>query len=185
MTMKMKTVEITVGAFMVASLAALLMLALQVSGLSNFYREEPGYQVKAEFSNIGGLKVRAKVSVGGVVVGRVIHIGLEPQTFNAVATLVIDPKKVDKLPDDTRASILTAGLLGDNYIGLTPGFNEAEFLHEGSLIPVENTDSALVLESLVSKFLAGQATNAASNSNHSSSDSEHIEKTPQQPSPKP
>lgn len=152
--MKMRTVEITVGALMLAGIVSLLMLALQVSGLSNFFREEPGYRVKAEFSNIGGLKIRAKVSIGGVVVGRVTKIELEPKTFNASVIMAIDPKWVSHLPEDTRASVLTAGLLGDNYIGLTPGFDDESFLKEGSVIPVSNTDSAVILEQLISKFLA-------------------------------
>ncbi len=155
--MKMRTVEITVGAFMIAGIASLLMLALQVSGLNNFFREEPGYKVKAEFANIGSLKVKAKVSLGGVAVGRVVQIALEPQTFNAEVWMSIDPKRVENLPIDTRASILTAGLLGDNYISLTPGFSETEFLKEGDVIPMGSTDSAVILEQLISKFLAGQA----------------------------
>ena len=152
----MRTVEITVGALMIAGILSLLMLALQVSGLSSFFKEEPGYHVKAEFANIGALKVRAKVSVAGVVVGRVVKIHLEPETFNATVLMAIDPKQANKLPSDTRASILTAGLLGDNYISLLPGFDENEFLREGSSIPIGNTDSAVILEQLISKFLAGQ-----------------------------
>lgn len=155
--MKLRTVEITVGAFMIAGILSLLMLALQVSGLSYFFRQEPGYRIKAEFANIGGLKVRAKVSVAGVVVGRVVKIHLQPETFNASVWMAIDLKQVDKLPVDSRASILTAGLLGDNYISLVPGFNETEFLQEGSNIPLSSTDSAVILEQLISKFLAGQA----------------------------
>lgn len=153
--MKMRTVEITVGAFMVAGILSLLMLALQVSGLSHFFKPDQGYHVKAEFSNIGSLKVRGKVSVAGVVVGRVVNIKLEPQTYNAEVTLLVDPARVGKLPSDTRASILTSGLLGDNYIGLTPGFDETE-LKEGDMIEISNTDSAVVLEQLISKFVAKQ-----------------------------
>ncbi len=167
--MKMRTVEITVGALMVAGILSLLMLALQVSGLSHFFREEPGYRIKAEFANIGALKVRAKVSVAGVVVGRVVKIQLEPETFNATVWMAIDPMQVDKLPIDTRASILTAGLLGDNYISLLPGFNETEFLREGNNISIGNTDSAVILEQLISKFLAGQVS-ASKNTNNSQRD---------------
>jgi len=154
--MKMRTVETAVGALMMAGILSLLMLALQVSGLSNFFREEPGYKLKAEFTNIGGLKIKAKVTVGGVVVGRVIKVTLEPTTFAATALIAIDSTKVKNLPSDTRASILTAGLLGDNYISLTPGFSEDQFLKEGDIIPLGSTDSAIVLEQLVSKFMAGQ-----------------------------
>lgn len=142
---------------MVAGIAALLMLALQVSGLSHIFPEEPGYVVQAEFSNVGALKVRARVSVAGVMVGRVSKITLEPGTYYAKVDLTIRPNHIDKLPGDTRASIMTAGLLGDNYIALTPGFDDEHPLREGSLIPLTNTDSALVLEQLISKFVAGQA----------------------------
>lgn len=162
--MKLRTVEITVGVFIILGIMSLLMLALQVSGLNHFFKTENGYQVKAEFSNIGGLKARAKVSVAGVVVGRVTKIQLEPSSFNATVWMVIDPKRVDHLPSDTRASILTAGLLGDNYISLTPGFSENP-LKEGGFISVMDTDSAIVLEQLVSRFLANQVTAKQANLN--------------------
>jgi phospholipid/cholesterol/gamma-HCH transport system substrate-binding protein len=155
--MKMRTLETAVGAFVLAGILSLLMLALQVSGLNNFFREAPGFKVKAEFTNIGGLKVKAKVAVGGVVVGRVVKVTLEPTTFVATVLLSIDSSKVKNLPLDTHASILTAGLLGDNYISLTPGFDDEEFLKEGDKIPLGSTDSAIVLEQLISKFVAGQA----------------------------
>jgi len=154
--MKMRTLETAVGAFVLAGILSLLMLALQVSGLNNFFREEPGFKVKAEFANIGGLKIKAKVTVGGVVVGRVVQVTLEPTTFVATVLLSIDSSKVKNLPLDTHASILTAGLLGDNYISLTPGFDDERFLKEGDVIPLGSTDSAIVLEQLISKFVAGQ-----------------------------
>jgi phospholipid/cholesterol/gamma-HCH transport system substrate-binding protein len=154
---KSRTAEITVGIFMIAGILSLLMLALQVSGLSFFLKDDPGYKIKGEFSNIGALKVRAKVALGGVVVGRVVKIALEPETFNATVWMTVDPNRVDNLPVDTQASILTAGLLGDNYISLTPGFDESEYLKEGSTISIGNTNSAVILEQILSKFLAGQA----------------------------
>jgi phospholipid/cholesterol/gamma-HCH transport system substrate-binding protein len=153
---KMRTVEIAVGALIIAGIASLLMLALQVSGLSNFYEKDTGYKVYAHFENIGGLKIRAKVSVAGVVVGRVCAIELDPTSFNAKVTLCLDADRADKFPADSQVSIMTAGLLGDNYIALVPGFNEGEYLAEGSNIPVENTHSALILEKLISRFLANQ-----------------------------
>ena len=165
---KLRTAEITVGVFMIAGILSLLMLALQVSGLSFFLKEEPGYKVKAEFSNIGALKLRAKVSLGGVVVGRVVKIALEPETFNATVWMTVDPNRVDNLPIDTQASILTAGLLGDNYISLTPGFNEAQSLKEGDTIPIGSTNSAVILEQILSKFLAAQPSK-----NHDSDNSSH------------
>jgi phospholipid/cholesterol/gamma-HCH transport system substrate-binding protein len=160
--MKFRTVELTVGVFMIAGILSLAMLAMQVSGLKHVFSEDTGYKVYAEFTNIGGLKSRAKVSIGGVVVGRVVKITLEPNTFYAKVEFLIDPEQVKKLPADTRASILTAGLLGDNYIGLSPGFDDSKFLQEGSLITIENTDSAVILEQLISKFVAGQASNLKS-----------------------
>ncbi len=158
--MRLKTIEIAVGLLVVAGIASLLILALQVSGLGSFTREAPGYKIKAEFSNIGGLKVRAKVAVAGVVIGRVVSIHLDPKTFNATVLMSLDPFEAAQLPTDSRASILTSGLLGDNYISLTPGFSENDFLKEGDMITVSNTDSAVVLEQLISKFFAGQSSNA-------------------------
>lgn len=155
--MKMRTVELTVGAFMLVGILSLLMLAVQVSGLGHLVQEDKGYTVQAEFSNIGGLKVRAKVSIAGVVVGRVVSVVLEPTTYNAKVEFTVNPNKIDKIPGDTRASIMTSGLLGDNYIALTPGFDDANPLKEGSIIPASSTNSAIVLEELVSKFVAGQA----------------------------
>lgn len=153
---KMRNIEVAVGAFLIAGIISLLMLALQVSGLSHFFQEENGYKIQADFENIGGLKVRSKVVVAGVVVGRVTQVTLDHQSFNARVTIAIDPSKSDKFPVDTQASIMTSGLLGDNYISLVPGFSK-EVLDEGGQIPIENTTSALNLEKLVSKFVANQA----------------------------
>ena len=89
--MKTRTIELWVGIFMILGIASLLMLALQVSGLSNSLLTNSGYKVYAEFRNIGGLKVRAKVSLAGVVVGRVTKISLEPNSFNAIVEMVLDP----------------------------------------------------------------------------------------------
>lgn len=147
--------EFAVGVFMVLGISSLLMLALQVSGLSDFFREDSGYKIQLEFANLGGLKIRSKVSVAGVPIGRVIDISLNRQTYNADVLVSID-KKHDNIPLDTRASIMTAGLLGDNYIGLTPGFEE-EYLKEGDKIDVESTDSAVILEQLISKFVTTEA----------------------------
>ncbi len=179
--MKMKTVEVTVGLFMVAGIVSLLMLALQVSGLGEFFHEEIGYKVKAEFANIGGLKPRAKVTIAGVTVGRVKNIILEPKTFNAEVIMVINPNRLPyKLPIDTRASIMTAGLLGDNYIALSPGFSETAFLTPGSTISIDNTDSAVALEQLISKFVANQVSpgmNESLPANSASSDTHNTTET--------
>jgi len=150
----MRTVEISVGLFIIISVIAFVVLAMQVSGLSNLYEDKTGYIVRAEFTNIGGLKTRGKVVMAGVSIGRVISVALDPDSYDAIVTMRID-NKINTIPDDTRASILTAGLLGDNFIGLAPGFSD-EYLMEGSLIPIENTDEALMLEKLISKFVTSQ-----------------------------
>jgi phospholipid/cholesterol/gamma-HCH transport system substrate-binding protein len=152
--MKIKKFEVWVGLFVVLGIAALLMLALQVSGLSNFYTGKHGYTVKAAFNNIGGLKVRSKVTISGVTVGRVIDISLEQNTYKeyqAIVSMSID-SNVQNIPQDSSAKILTSGLLGDNYVGIVSG-QAQEYLHEGSVI--ELTSQALLLEDLISKFAVG------------------------------
>lgn len=146
--MREKTIETTVGLFMLAGILALLVLALKVSGLSNTVGFE-GYQVSANFDNIGSLKVRAPVTIAGVRVGQVTQIRLDPTTFKAVVTIKIDKNK-NAIPEDSSASILTEGLLGSNYISLTPGFDTA-YLKEGDVI--DSTHSALILENLIGQFL--------------------------------
>jgi len=153
--MHKRTIEIAVGFFFLLGILAFAMLALQVSGISKIYGLQEGYKITADFENIGGLKPRARVTIAGVAVGRVVAINYDPKDFVARVSIVID-NKVTNIPDDTSASILTSGLLGDNYIGLSPGFSE-QFYKEGSHIPVENTSKAVVLEELVSKFLSSQA----------------------------
>ncbi|MFB9885749.1 outer membrane lipid asymmetry maintenance protein MlaD [Balneatrix alpica] len=150
--MRMRTLEIGVGAFMLAGFAALLVLALQVSGLT-FAANEPTYQVHARFDNIGGLKVRSKVTLSGVVIGRVSAIELDPSDFRAKVTLDVF-KHVDYLSQDSSAMILTSGLLGEQYIGIQIGADE-ETLQDGD--EIEFTQSALVLEDLIGKFLSSQA----------------------------
>lgn len=152
--MKIKRLEVWVGLFVVLGIASLLMLALQVSGLSDFYRKDQGYMVKAAFTNIGGLKVRSRVTIGGVTIGRVADINLAQNSYGeyqAVVTLSIF-KDMNKIPDDSSAKILTAGLLGDNYIGIVPGQSET-FLTADSNI--ELTSQAILLEDLISKFAVG------------------------------
>ncbi len=152
--MQKRTIEIAVGLFFLLGIAAFMMMAIKVSGLSEIYVTD-GYPLKAEFENVGGLKPRARVSIAGVPIGRVVSIDFNDEKYVAVVTLIID-KSVSNLPDDTTASILTSGLLGDNYIGLSPGFS-TEFLKSGDNIPLENTNKAVVLEELVSKFFSSQA----------------------------
>jgi len=146
--MRMRTVEIGVGAFMLAGIAALIVLALNVSGL-NLSEQGGGYKVYARFENIGGLTPRAKVSMSGVQIGQVTNIRIDTRMLMAEVEMEIFDD-VDYLTTDSSASILTAGLLGEQYIGIVPGADE-EVLGEGDYI--EDTQSALVLEELIGKFL--------------------------------
>lgn len=147
-----KGVEIAVGMFVAAGLAALLLLAMKVSNLSSFTAPQ-GYVLTAEFQNIGGLKVRAPVTVGGVQVGRVISIGFNNTNYEAVVKMAIDPK-YDKFPVDTSAAIYTAGLLGEKYVALVPG-GAPTFLKNGDRIKL--TQSALILEQVIGQYLFNRA----------------------------
>jgi|SRR5690625_206622 len=149
--MSQSKTDFWVGLFVFIGLVALAFLALRAGNLSSF-SFAPTYQVKASFDNIGGLKVRAPVKSSGVVVGRVVDIGFDNQDFRATATLEIEDKF--EFPADSSASILTSGLLGEQYIGLTPGGDDKN-LHNGSTITY--TQSAVVLEELISKFLYNMA----------------------------
>ena len=146
--MQNRTLEIGVGLFLLAGLLALLLLALRVSGLTVSPSAETD-RIQAYFDNISGLTVRAKVTMAGVVVGKVTAIDLDRDSYMGRVTLEID-KRVDNLPVDSTASILTAGLLGEKYIGLSVG-GEEEVLVDGSTI--HDTQSALVLEDLIGKFM--------------------------------
>jgi phospholipid/cholesterol/gamma-HCH transport system substrate-binding protein len=141
-------VNLTAGLFVIAGIVALMMLALQVSGLTEFYKVRPEYNLTADFGNISGLKARARVTISGVNVGKVSSIKLDPETYNAVVSMNIYDSV--KLPIDTVASIYTSGLIGDNYIALSPGGSD-EYLKEGDQIL--ETQNGLVLEELIGKLL--------------------------------
>jgi phospholipid/cholesterol/gamma-HCH transport system substrate-binding protein len=149
---KMRTLELAVGAFMVIGLVALFFLAMHVSNLSQLSAGD-GYRVTARFDNIGSLKVRAPVSMAGVRVGRVEAIAYDQQQYQAVVTMLIEAQ-FDEIPADTFANIFTAGLLGEKYIGLDPG-GSMDFLVDGDQI--EHTQSALVLEQMIGRFLLSKA----------------------------
>jgi phospholipid/cholesterol/gamma-HCH transport system substrate-binding protein len=159
--MREKTIEITVGLFVLAGLLAFLVLALRVSGLTDVYSAKEGYEITAEFENVGGLKPKARVSIAGVPVGRVKSVVFDKKTHYAKVTMLIF-NSVDNLPENTEAQILTAGLLGDNYIGLLPlqsvddATQTQNYLKAGANIGVESTHKAVILEELISKFLANQ-----------------------------
>lgn len=143
-----RTVETLVGLFLLAALTALLVLAFKVSGLTSFFKTQ-GYTVSAVFDDIGQLKVRAPVKISGVSVGEVSAIRLDPQSYRAVVSIKIN-SHVKDIPDDSSVAILTAGLLGDNYIALTPMYSKT-FLKQGS--EIQETHSAMILEKLIGQFL--------------------------------
>jgi phospholipid/cholesterol/gamma-HCH transport system substrate-binding protein len=143
-----RTMEIMVGLFMLLGVLALLVLALKASGLTNYWNHN-GYYVRAAFDNVGGLKPRSAVSVAGVKIGRVTSINLNPSTFQADVTLYID-NRIRDIPKDSQAQILTEGLLGSNYISITPGFQNA-YLINGDRIA--ETHPALILEDLIGQLL--------------------------------
>jgi phospholipid/cholesterol/gamma-HCH transport system substrate-binding protein len=146
--MNTRTIEITVGLFVAVGIAALFMLAMKVSNLATYGGNE-GYVISARFDNIGGLKVRSPVSASGVRVGQVVAIEYDSDGYEARVSMSIDPQ-YDKFPIDTAASIMTSGLLGEQFVGLQPGAEE-EFLAAGS--EIELTQSALILEQIIGQFL--------------------------------
>lgn len=154
--MKTRHFEISVGAFMAVGFVALFFLAMQVSNLSSMTSSD-GYEIKAKFTNIGGLKVRSAVSMAGVVIGRVVDIYYDQESFEAVVTMRIDPE-YNKIPEDTFAKIYTSGLLGEQYVGLDPG-GSPDLLKQGSVLTM--TQSALVLEEIIGKFLFSKAEESA------------------------
>jgi phospholipid/cholesterol/gamma-HCH transport system substrate-binding protein len=149
--MSRKLLDLWVGFFVVLGFAGLLFLALRVANLSSANFAET-YQLTAKFDNIGGLKVRGPVKSAGVVVGRVTDIRFDSERYEAVATLTIDSRY--RFPKDSFASILTAGLLGEQYIGLDAGGDEKMF-KSGDV--VTKTQSAVVLEKLISQFMFTKA----------------------------
>jgi len=146
--MNTRKAEISVGLFIIIGIAALAMLALKVSNLSESGSSET-YQLIAKFDNIGSLKVRSPVRMGGVLIGRVTEISLDSEYLSPVVTLAIF-QSYNNLPSETSASILTAGLLGEQYLSLSAGGDE-ELLTDGD--EIENTQSALVIEELIGQFL--------------------------------
>lgn len=146
--MRIRALEISVGALILAGMLAMVALAINVSGL-NLSQKSGGYSVYARFDNIGGLTDRAKVSMSGVQIGQVTAIRIDRKRLMAEVEMQIFDD-VDYLSIDSSAQILTAGLLGEKYIGITPGF-EDDLLENG--MTIEDTQSALVLEEIVGKFL--------------------------------
>lgn len=144
-------VNFMVGLFVLAGIIGLVFLALQAANLSSFTGGKT-YQVTAKFDNIGGLKVRSPVKSAGVVVGRIKAVSYDNDTYQALVTFAIEDKF--KFPEDTSAKILTSGLLGEQYIGLQPGAEEENLTDGGQIL---YTQSAVVLENLISQFLFNKA----------------------------
>jgi phospholipid/cholesterol/gamma-HCH transport system substrate-binding protein len=149
--MERSTIDLWVGLFMVAGLGALIILALKVGNMGSLGSNET-YQLTAEFTNVGGLKPRAAVKSAGVVVGRVMQITFDNDKFVARVTMNIASSY--KFPQDTSASILTAGLLGEQYVGFEAGADD-KMLANGQTIKL--TQSAVVLEKLISQFMYSKA----------------------------
>lgn len=152
--MNKKGIEALVGFFVLLGVAALVFLALKAANLASFNGGET-YTLTAKFDNIGGLKVRSPVRSAGVTVGRVVSIALDPKTFQGVVTL--DMQKSMPFPADSSARILTSGLLGDQYVGLDAGPGEKNFASGDT---IRQTQSAIVLESLISQLIFSKATDA-------------------------
>ena len=146
--MRIRAVEISVGVFLLAGLCALLLLALRVSGLTVANNTDT-YKLTAHFDNIAGLTTRAKVTMAGVTVGKVLAIDFDTESYTGKVTMEVQ-KRVNNLPSDTTASIITAGLLGEKYISFSVGGDD-EVLKDGDVI--YDTQSSLVLEELIGKFL--------------------------------
>jgi len=143
--------QIGTGAFIVLGFAALGYLATQTTSLAN-YRQGASYDIKARFTNVGQLKLRAPVKVAGVRIGSVSEVKLEPDKLDALVTMSID-KRFNKIPDDSAASIFTSGLLGDQYVALNPG-GSPDVLKNGDEVVL--TQSSMQLEELIGKYLVGQ-----------------------------
>ena len=156
--MRKSAIDVWVGIFVAIGLLAALFLALKVGNM-NAVSFAPTYKISARFDNIGGLKPRAPVKSAGVVVGRIANISFDDKTYQATVTMTIEDAY--KFPKDSSAKILTSGLLGEQYIGLEAG-GDAQYLAEGGKIT--QTQSAMVLESLISQFLYNKAADSGQNS---------------------
>ena len=177
-----RTLELGTGLFVLLGFVALFFLATQLpsSGLK-LSSEKRGFHVSADFDNIGDQKVGSPVTMAGVSVGEVAAIRLDPKTYQAVVGLRIYPK-YNEIPDDSFASIQTQGLLGGKYIGLSPGGSET-FLKEGSHI--DQTQSAIVLESLINKLFASFANKAGGGDSQSQAQPQSQSPSPSAPAADP
>lgn len=143
-----RLIETLVGLFLLFALTALTVLAFKVSGMTALFPSKT-YTISGAFDDIGGLKVRSPVKIGGVQIGEVSAIQLDEQSFKAIVRMRIYDQFSD-IPDDSTAGIFTSGLLGDNYIAITPMYNQT-FLKDGSIL--QETNSAMILEKLIGQFI--------------------------------
>jgi phospholipid/cholesterol/gamma-HCH transport system substrate-binding protein len=147
-----RAIDVSTGLFVLLGITAIVFLVTQITNREVSWRDD-SYRLTAQFENIGGLKAGAPVSMSGVTIGRVESIGYDMNQFKAVVTLRIDAA-YDRIPNDSDASIFTAGLLGGQYVGITPG-NAEDVYRDGDT--VEFVQDAIVLEKLISKYLFSQA----------------------------
>ena len=147
-----RAIDISTGLFVLLGFAAILFLVTQITNREVAWGDKT-YRLTAQYENVGGLKAGAPVSMAGVTIGRVESIGYDMDLFKAVVTLRIDAR-YDQIPNDSDASIFTAGLLGGQYVGITPGSSEEPYRDGDS---VEFVQDAIVLENLISKYLFSQA----------------------------
>ena len=150
--MGQRQTEIVIGFFILIGFAAIAILAVQVSNISESAERET-YSVTAHFDNIGGLRVKSPVKMGGVLIGRVSDIHLDKKTLSPVVTMAIF-REFNELPTETSAAILTAGLLGEQFMSLSPGGDDL-YLMDGDRI--YDTQSALIIEELIGKFLFNES----------------------------
>jgi phospholipid/cholesterol/gamma-HCH transport system substrate-binding protein len=168
--------QIGTGLFILLGFAALGYLATQTTSLAN-YRQGDSYAIKARFTNIGQLKLRAPVKIAGVRVGSVGSIVLEPDKLDALVTLSID-KRYDKIPDDSAAAVFTSGLLGDQYVALQPGGSPDNFKNGDEIVL---TQSSMQLEELIGKYLVGGDAGKTGDKAGAKPDAQSGEKSGKQP----
>lgn len=177
--MQTKKFETGVGAFLIIALAAIVFLCLKVANVTSLH-SEPTYRVYATFDNIGSLKTGSPLRLGGVVIGRVDDITLDPKTYLPRVTLDIE-KRYDHIPDTSSLAIRTSGLLGEQYLALNLGFDDPELgstiLKEGGTI--QDTKSALVLEDLIGQFLYKSGNGDNNSGDSPSQDSQNNSAEPQ------
>lgn len=150
------TQDTLVGLFVASGIVGLFFLAMQVSNLSSFV-EEDSYTITARFENSGGLKIKSPVSAAGVKIGKVSNISFDPKTYESVVQMNIN-SHYNTIPDDTTASIFTAGLLGEQYVNLEPGGSDVYLQNDGE---IEITQSAIILEKAIGQFLFKSAEESA------------------------